>query len=52
MLMQQLLQLLKLLRASRACAAACVIDTMYHAADLQLGADPGVEKRIFVIWLL
>ena len=31
----------------RACVVARVIDTMIVSADLQLGADPGVENRIF-----
>jgi hypothetical protein len=32
----------------RACVAACVIDTVHVSADLHVGADPGVENRIFV----
>jgi hypothetical protein len=46
--MQQLLLLL--LRACmRACVAACLIDTHHVSADLLVGADPGVENRIFVL---
>jgi hypothetical protein len=44
-----LLQRLLLLRACmRACVAACVIDTMYQLIYIHVGADGGVENRMFV----